>query len=134
MVGQNDTDQTHPNLHPHTGSDQPYRNKHTQMCTPLLGMTTLWTFRKPAEDCFKGQCQFDFMGAGIFPKRAKPVRNLTVRYEFLGGICPDNLVSKHCQHNTFPDCYFNHRRHNSIAEGVIALFLPCCHEVLRKYH
>ena len=42
-------------------------------------------------------------------QESKAVRNSTVRYELLGGICPDNLVSKYCQNTIFPDCYFNRR-------------------------
>ena len=29
-------------------SDQPYRNKHTQICTPSLGTTALWTYSNKA--------------------------------------------------------------------------------------
>ena len=46
-------------------------------------------------------------------QKPQPVRNFSVRNYFFGRICPDNLVSKYCQNNIFPDCYFN-RRHSTL--------------------
>ena len=44
-VGRNDKDPNTPKVaHSRGGNDQPYSNKHTQICTLLVGMTAHWTY------------------------------------------------------------------------------------------
>ena len=48
---------------------------------------------------------------------------------FFDGICPDNLVSKYCQNNIFPDCYFN-RRHGTFTIEQWLLSRPPCADII----